>query len=308
MESRKRFVTTPLGVCLMAAICSLLWGSAYPSIKLGYEAFQISGSQPFSVVLYAGMRFTLAGILSLAFHGIRSGKLLLPAKSDWKMVVILGFFQVVVQYFFMYIGTAHTTGVKTAIIGASHVFFAIGLSSLVFRTEKLKRIKVLGCIVGFAGVVMINLTGGGLGGDLRFEGEGFLILSAIASGMATCLMGRYSKRTNTAMLATWQFIIGGGMTILLGLLGGGTVNPVSGVAWVILVYLSFVSAAAYGLWSILLKNNPVSTVTVYSFMTPLFGTFLSMVFLKESQAFGLTGVLALGLVCLGIYMVNGKRA
>lgn len=308
MESKPRFVTSKIGVCLCAAICALLWGSAYPSIKLGYEAFQITGEKPFSVILYAGMRFTLAGFLSLAFHGVKTKKLLLPQKSDWSMVFILGFFQVVMQYFFMYIGTAHTTGVKTAIIGASHVFFAIGLSAFLFRTEKIRRMKLLGCVIGFAGVVLINITGSGLGGGVRFEGEGFLILSAIASAISTCLMGRYSKRTDTGMLATWQFIIGGGMTVLIGLAGGGSVHAVSSAAWWILIYLAFVSAAAYGLWSILLKHNPVSTVTVYTFMTPMLGTILSMLLLGESQSFGLTGVLALALVCSGIYLVNGKHA
>lgn len=45
--------------------------------------------------------------------------------------------QTVVQYFFFYVGLAHTTGVKGSIVEASNVFLAILVSSLIFHQEKL---------------------------------------------------------------------------------------------------------------------------------------------------------------------------
>lgn len=74
----------------------------------------------------------------------------------------------------------------------------------------------------------------------------------------------------------------------------------------LLLYMAFISAAAYTLWGILLKYNPVARVAVFGFMNPVFGVLLSALFLGESsQAFGLTGVAALLLVCVGIMIVNG---
>lgn len=80
-----------------------------------------------------------------------------------------------------------------------------------------------------------------------------------------------------------------------------SVLPAAGV----LLYLSFLSAAAYTIWGILLKYNPVSRVAVYGFSNPVIGVFLSAMLLGEAgQAFTLKNVGALALVCAGILVVN----
>lgn len=95
----------------------------------------------------------------------------------------------------------------------------------------------------------------------------------------------------------------------IGFLGGGTLARAPGIlAAVLLLYLSFISAAAYTIWGILLKYNPVSRVTVFGFMNPLFGVVLSAAFLGEKeQAFSVNALTALVLVCLGIYVVNKEK-
>ena len=77
----------------------------------------------------------------------------------------------------------------------------------------------------------------------------------------------------------------------------------------VLLYLAFVSAAAYSLWSVLLKYNPVSKIAVFGFMNPMCGVIISGIVLKESGAFGIKGLISLILVCVGIYIVNrsGKQ-
>ena len=68
--------------------------------------------------------------------------------------------------------------------------------------------------------------------------------------------------------------------------------------------MGFISAAAYTLWSILLKYNNVSKISSYKFMNPIFGVVLSYIFLKENSQLGIHTVIALLLVCVGIYVVN----
>ena len=76
----------------------------------------------------------------------------------------------------------------------------------------------------------------------------------------------------------------------------------------LLFYLALVSSVAYSLWGILLKYNPVSKVAVFGFMTPVFGVILSALLLREhSQAAGLTCLISLLLVCIGIYIVNHEK-
>ena len=83
---------------------------------------------------------------------------------------------------------------------------------------------------------------------------------------------------------------------------------VNGKGLLMLGYLAFISAMAYSLWAMLLKYNPVSKITVYGFMNPVFGVILSAFILGEAeQAFGIKSLGALILVCIGIYIVNGTK-
>ena len=92
-----------------------------------------------------------------------------------------------------------------------------------------------------------------------------------------------------------------------GVMGGHiTKVTLSGIG--LLVYLALVSAVAYSLWGILLKYNPVSRVTGFGFMNPVFGVLLSALLLGEKdQASGILGLLSLLLVSVGIYVVNSGK-
>lgn len=88
---------------------------------------------------------------------------------------------------------------------------------------------------------------------------------------------------------------------------GGRLEVITPAGIAMLLYLAVISAVAYSLWGILLKYNPVSRVTVFGFMNPVFGVILSAIFLKESDNVGIICVVALALVCAGIYIVNKKQ-
>ena len=75
----------------------------------------------------------------------------------------------------------------------------------------------------------------------------------------------------------------------------------------LLLYLALLSAAAFTLWSVLLKYNRVSQVTIYNFSVPLFGSVLSAWFLGESM-WAWHYLVALALVCVGIWLVTRESA
>ena len=137
-------------------------------------------------------------------------------------------------------------------------------------------------------------------------GEGFILISAVGYAMSSVFMKRYSKDENPVLLSGWQFVFGGAVMTIVGLLFGGTVKVTSSKAVLMLLYLAFISAAAYSLWSVLLKYNPVSKVTVFGFMNPVFGAVFSIILLGEKDAFGITAIFSLILVSIGIYIVNRK--
>lgn len=303
----KALTKTPV-VCALAILCCILWGSATPSIKIGYEVFNIASSDTASQILFAGMRFVLAGFLTILFGSILIRKALVPKKKSLAPIVKLAMVQTILQYVFFYIGHAHTSGVKAAIINGSNVFLAILFAVLIFKYEKMTWVKLLACITGFAGIVIINLTGSGLDMSVSLAGEGAILVSAAAYALSSGMIKKYSQNENPVTLSGYQFFLGGLVMCIAGLAAGGRVTGFSVTSTALLIYLAMISSVAYTVWGILLKYNPVAKVTVFGFTNPIFGVILSAIFLGEkNQAFGIQGIIALALVSFGIFIINKAK-
>lgn len=299
----KIYIMTPL-----ALLCCFLWGSAFPMVKIGYEMFSISESDTASQILFAGIRFALAGALVIVFGSLIAKKPLYPKrKAEIGHCLVLSLFQTILQYTAFYIGLAHTSGVKSSVLVALNVFLSLILSALVFRMEKLTAPKVIGVIIGFAGVVLINFEAGGFSG-FSLNGEGAILFSAFAYSVSSVLIKKYSVNEDPVMLSGWQFLIGGIIMALFAAAAGGRIHMQADIKSVLaILYLALISAVAYTVWGLLLKYNPVSRVAVMGFMNPVFGVLLSALFLGETaEAFSVKNLVSLVLVCIGIYIVNAK--
>ncbi len=309
---RQRWIQRTWAVCGLALICTFLWGSASPCIKLGYALFGIPSGETWTQILFAGLRFVLAGALALTIGSILQKKVLRPTRGSASRIARLALFQTILQYTFFYIGLAHNSGVKSSIINGSNTFFVILVSALIFRQERLNLKKVAGCLLGFAGVIAVSLNGQQIDMDLSLMGDGSLFLSALSYAFSSCLMKSYSEKDDPVMLSGCQFILGGFVMILIGFAMGGRIPQVSAAAVLMLFYLACISAVAYSIWGILLKYNPVSKVAIFGFTNPIFGVLLSAWWLGEGASeLGWNALLALVLVCVGICVVNipaaGKR-
>lgn len=304
METKKSILENPQMVLPSAMLCCLLWGSAFPLVKIGFSWLNISSEDIPTEILYAGLRFTLAGVIAIIITSLISGKFLRPTMKSLPKVFSLSMFQTILQYLFFYIGLSNTSGVKASVIEAMNVFVALIVSCLIFRMEKFTAAKIIGSIIGFAGVVIINVSKGDLAGGLTLKGEGFILISTVAYAFSSVLMKHWSNEENPMMMSAWQFLLGGIVMSILGFALGGRISGFDLKSVLLLIYLASLSAIAYSLWASLLKYYPVSRIAVYGFMNPVFGFILSAFLLGESEAFGLKSIAALVLVCLGIYIVN----
>lgn len=287
----------------------MLWGSAFPCVKIGYRFFGIDTSSPPSLMLFAGVRFSLAGLLVIAVGSVSAKKPLgFKPKNLWK-IMLLSAFQTMLQYTFFYIGVAHTSGVKSSVLNGLGVFFTILAACFIFRTEKFNLIKLLGCALGFCGIILINL-GKDFSFSFTFLGEGCVILSGLSAAMSAGMVKIFSKGENTFALCGYQFFFGGIVLSIIGLSFGGRINDFGVGAAFLLLYLAFISACAFTLQGTLLRYNPVSKVAVFKSTNPLFGAVFSAIILGESeQLFSVFTLCALVLVCLGIFVINkfGER-
>ena len=308
MVQKKNTLTKTGIVALLACVCCILWGSAIPVIKTGYRLMEVDAADTASQIVFAGVRFTLAGLLVLIFASIREKKVLIPDRTILKYAVPVCLAQTVGQYFFFYIGVAHTSGVKGGIITGLGNFIAILMSCLIVRNERMTGRKMAGCVLGFSGVVVINLMGKSLDMGFTLTGEGFILISQVAYGISTILINIYSKKVSPVVLSGTQFTMGGIVLTLIGVGMCGHLVNVTAVGVVIIFYLSMVSAVAYTLWSVLLAWNDVSKVAIFGFVNPLCSVILSALILGEvKQAFNVGSLAALILVCAGIYIVNCKE-
>ena len=295
----KPYIAVPL-----ACFCCILWGSAFPAIKTGYQLFGIESGDSASQILFAGIRFAIAGIITLILGSMIARKPLFLKRETVKYAVIVSFLQTSVHYLFFYLGLARSSGSKSSIINSLSVFIIIIISGIFFKDDKLNFQKAAGCIIGIAGIVLVNFDG------MDFSvgsGEMQLIISGVVSSLSSIYIKKFSAFENPVTLSGWQFFIGGLTMAAAGICLGGKLGSGGIKGYGILIYLSFLSAVAYTIWGLLLKHNKVSSISVFSFVTPICGVALSALILKEKINV-ISGISAVVLVSLGIFLVNYKKS
>lgn len=306
MDSNK-FYTKKINIIMMAIICCLLWGSAYPAIKIGYSLFNIAVNDIGSKLVFAGYRFALAGILVLIFQLIRKENIFTFSKRDYVSISILGLIQTTLQYIFFYIGLSNTTGVRGSIINGTGTFFSILLAHFLYKNDRLNINKIVGCIIGFAGVIIVSLNGSSsLNGSFSFLGEGFIMIAAICFAVGAVYSKNITQNKNASTITGLQLFIGGVVLTVLGFVMGGKLTNFTFASSMLLLYMALLSSVAFVLWTQLLKFNKVGDISIFNFLVPVFGTLLSAVFLGEN-IFNIKILISLILVCIGIYTVNKEH-
>lgn len=290
---------------LLASLSCLLWGSAYPAIKQGYRLFAIGSHDVPAQMLFAGLRFTSAGLILLAASALLGWKLLLPGR-EWLPVSVLGLTQTALQYVFFYVGMAHATGAKSSIINATGTFFSVILAHIIYQNDRLSHRRIAGCTIGFAGVAAANYGPSFFEPDFTLTGEGAVMVAAFILSAATIYGKMISQRLNVIVMTGWQMTLGGLILNLTGILTGGQLQGFTPVSVALLAYMAVLSSLAFGMWSALLKHNPVGRVAIYNFLVPVFGVALSAVFLDEA-VFAWKNMVALVLVSAGIWLVTAEK-
>lgn len=305
---KSKIYTNRMNIIIIAIICTFLWGSAFPAVKVGYEIFNIAPNDIGGKLLFAGYRFFLAGVFVLILQIITKQNIFNLSLKDIREISILGFGQTTIQYIFFYLGMTYTTGVRGSIINGTSTFFSIILAHAIYKNDKLDFNKFIGCIIGFLGVVLVNLGGGAsvLEGRFTFKGEGFIMIAALMLSIGSLYSKKISQNKDAYTVTGYQLAIGGLLLIIIGYILGGKLTNFTFKSTTLLIYMALLSSVAFALWSQLLKYNKVGVISVFNFLIPVFGTILSAIILKEN-IFDIKILIALVLVCTGIYLVYKKR-
>lgn len=299
----RHYLTNKYWVIIIALFCAVLWGSAFPVLKVSYAELGMAPDDRYAIIVLAGIRFLIASLLifALIVAGIRQSPRVKIAMLP--QLFLLGLLQISLLYFFFYNGLAHTSGMKGAILSSASIFFVVVLAHFVYVDDRLDWRKILGLMAGFAGIILIN-SGKNFSFDFSWQGEGFMILSGLVGALGTILAKRISKEVHPFVLTAWQMLLGALILIAVGL---PNLKPHAMVftnkALLLLLYSAFLSATAFSLWYAILKYNKAGEISVYKFMTPVSGSILSALFIP-GERLTLNMFIALALVALGVIIVN----
>ncbi|GGH68126.1 membrane protein [Compostibacillus humi] len=290
-------------VIIIAVFCSILWGSAFPVLKVSYEELQMAPEDTMAKVVFAGMRFLLAGLIVLAGLLLTNRKHLFLTRRQFLVLLLLGVIQTALQYFFFYNGLAKVTGMQGAILSSCGTFFTVLLAHFYYRNDRMNRKKVLGLLFGFTGIIVAN-WGQELKLVFQLDGEGFMILSGLTSAVATIMAKELATGIHPFAITGWQLTLGAAVMLLIGVPqlepGAMVFTP---LGWGLFIYSAFLSAAAFALWYSILKYNNAGELSMYKFIVPVSGALLSALFIP-GEVLNVFILAAIALVAIGIIIVN----
>lgn len=283
---------------LLSLLVMLLWGSLFPFVKLGYKEFQIDTSFYPNLLFFAGVRFTISGLLITLFQGIRKKSIpTLNGKREWVGVLLVGVFAVIFHYACTYFGLSIVASSKTALLKQSGVLIFIFFSFLFVKEDKMSWEKGIGAILGIASIIILNFDDVGFNFGL---GELFVVLASCCTVISNVVCKKMLKETDATVMTGYSELFGGIILVIVGLsFGGGFVLDDIG-AWCLFIYIIIATCVSYILWYTIVQKNELSKLFIIKLSEPLFAAVIGAIILKE-DLFQLHYLLAF--LCIGLAVV-----
>jgi len=285
----------------LAILACLLWSTSFVGIKIGLEYT--------TPLRFAGIRFFLSGLYILPFTGNirKSFRLLIQER---KKVLRVGFFQTLLLYALFYTGISLVPAATTAIIIGASPLFASLTAHFMLQDDKFNAKKLGSILLGMTGVVIIAATRENFSWsqDKEFWGILILVSANISSSIGDVTVVKYKTSLPPLLLNSGQLMLGGLGIFLLSLPFEGihfTINEPAYYAS--LGWLSFMSAAAFSIWFILLKRPgiKVSELSIWKFLIPVFGALLSWLILPDENPV-MVQVVGMVFIVLSLIVLNMK--
>lgn len=291
----------PTWVIVLALTAAIAWGWAYPLIKLGFGEFGIEQTMTGSKILFAGIRFTFSGLIVLAIAASTKRRFATTSRGAWGYILLFALLNTTLHYACFYIGLSYSEGARAAILNSMGTFMLVLLACLCFKSDRLTSRKIIGCAVGIAGILMLNM-GGGSSGQFTLMGDGMIVLNALCSALAGLLTRGLSRRIDVFVGTGYGLALGGALLIIPGLLMGGTLPHITTTGLIILLLLIGISSLGFTLYNKLISCNPVGKVAIFNSLIPVVGAITSCLCLGEP--FYWKYLVAALLAMTGIFIIN----
>ncbi|MFC0017342.1 DMT family transporter [Roseibacillus persicicus] len=264
-------------------ICALLWGSAFPCIKLVYLEWEKMGVKAGLTDLwwFAGVRFTLAGaaLLLISKQPIKDLR-----ASPLHLVALFALTQTTGQYLFFYLGLSLASGSLGSLMVATGSFWWMLLAPIILRTPWPSRGQWLALLVGAVGVSLATSAPTD-GRDFSALGLFCLLASTLMGALGVIIFSKL-RPTIGPRAATGSSLFAGGLILLT--VGapafGHAAELLSPKILALTAWLAFVSASAFTLWNHLSTLHPVNLLASYRFIIPICGVAESLLLIPGEKA------------------------
>jgi drug/metabolite transporter (DMT)-like permease len=288
-----------------AIIACLLWSTAYAGIKLGLQY-----DTPFH---FSGIRFMLSGLMILPFTE-KPAIFIRMFLENWRVITWVTVLQFLVNYSLFYHGLNLVPGALGAVVyGAQPLIIAV-VAALLHKDDKLTRRKIITILFGISGVILISVGRQAfkLGATLELLGIAMLLLGNVATGVSNVIISIRGNNVNPFVLSSSSLFFGGLLLYLISIPAEGMSKVTKPVEyWMILLWLSFMAAAAFSIWFKLLQRPgvKVSELNLWKFITPVAGAGLSWMLIPDEHPEWLTicGIIVIT-VSLIVYYKDSKES
>ncbi|EOL45109.1 DMT family transporter [Enterococcus caccae] len=308
----KKIAPSATVITVAAILTNVIWGTPFKLIKIMNTEMGISkeafGEEYLGQVLATiSIRFFIAGLMTLLFAAIIGQNILKVNKKQWSEVAIMGLVSTTAAYFFFNIANVNITStINSTILAQSTIFFAVLLAHFVYKNDKLTSTKGIALLIGFAGLIISQLTSGTSIQEMfsfSLTGEGFMLIYGLLAALATMLAKKIGSSLNSFVLTGWNLIIGSMFLFMIGYAMGGRIEAIhwTVLGVVLLIILAAASAIPFSLWYWCAQYANLSELSVYKFIMPLSGSLLAVIL---GESFTMSLAIGLFLVCISIILMN----
>ncbi|MCS5422078.1 MULTISPECIES: DMT family transporter [Psychrilyobacter] len=294
MKLKKKYVA---GLAILAC---LLWSTAFAGVKIGFEYMP----KPFT---FAGLRFTLAGLLLIPFSWKRDSfsQLILHRR----VITYVVFLNTAVGYALYYIAMSYVGGATAAIVIGSGPLITAVMTHFTMADDRMDRYKGLSILLGLIGIVVIMVNSKPLTpvGQKEIFGILLLLTNSTLTSFANIKVAQIKKGISGVFLTTNQMLWGGLILLGMGRIFEGKIQlnqPVN--FYIALVWLALVSAVAFSIWFFLIQVDgvKVSELNMFKFFIPVSGAIISWSILPNESP-NLISFIGMGCV-FGALIVNHR--
>ena len=268
-------------------LATLLWGTAFPFVKLGLQY-----SEPIG---FAGLRFVFAGMILLGASMVwkvirprdnRTQPSHPPPPALWRSVALIGLFSTAIFYALFFLGMARTSGASGALIDSASPIINSIMAHFVLHNDRLDRRKAIAILLAFVGIAVIAVgrPHGAGSQSTSIIGCLFILGGLVISSVGTMLVINYKGGLGLVRLTGSQQLFGGVLLLAVAAMTEVPRHWASLSNWrflSIVLWLALVSAVAFRIWYGIVRRYKITSVAVYWFLIGIWGAGLSVIILGE---------------------------